>query len=171
MLTVTELTSTRNDSIFGDSREMTSATHVVETRAEARARRVSMTKWVLLLGSMAALGAMTTDMYLPSLPEVANELDTGMSQVQFTIAGTLIGGAFGQLFIGPLSDRYGRRAPVFVGLIVHVIASLLCAITFSVAPLFVLRMLHGVRSEERRVGKERRTEQGRGTSDNEHSGR
>src|SRR5690625_213611 len=116
----------------------------LNVRAEARARRISMTKWVLLLGSMAALGALTTDMYLPSLPEVATELGTGMSQVQFTIAGTLIGGAVGQLFIGPMSDRFGRRAPVFVGLIVHVIASLLCAITYSVAPLFVLRMFQGV---------------------------
>lgn len=93
---------------------------------------------------MAALGAMTTDMYLPSLPEVANELDTGMSQVQFTIAGTLIGGAFGQLFIGPLSDRYGRRAPVFVGLTIHVIASIAAAFALSVGPLFILRMLQGV---------------------------
>ncbi|HLR57120.1 MAG TPA: multidrug effflux MFS transporter [Beutenbergiaceae bacterium] len=116
----------------------------LNVRAAARARRISMTKWVLLLGSMAALGAMTTDMYLPSLPEVARELGTGMPQVQFTIAGTLIGGAAGQLFIGPMSDRFGRRTPVFVGLVVHVIASLLCAITFSVAPLFVLRMFQGV---------------------------
>src|SRR5690625_7798590 len=81
----------------------------LNVRAAAPARLISMTKWVLLLGSMAALGAMTTDMYLPSLPEVARELGTGMPQVQFTIAGTLIGGAAGQLFIGPMSDRFGRR--------------------------------------------------------------
>lgn len=103
-----------------------------------------MIKWVLLLGSMAALGAMTTDMYLPSLPEVATELETGMPQVQFTIAGTLIGGAFGQLFIGPMSDRYGRRTPVFVGLVVHVLASFGAAFALSVTPLFVLRMIQGV---------------------------
>src|SRR5699024_11019542 len=110
----------------------------------ARAGSKSMAKWVLLLGSMAALGALTTDMYLPSLPEVATELGTGMSAVQFTITGTLIGGALGQLVIGPLSDRYGRRAPVFIGLTVHILASLACLITFSVAPLILLRMLQGV---------------------------
>ena len=120
------------------------ATPVRNIRAEARARRVSLAKWVVLLGAMTALGAMTTDMYLPSLPEVAAELGTGMPQAQFTIAGTLIGGALGQLFIGPLSDRFGRRAPVFVGLAIHVAASIGAAFAWSVAPLFVLRMFQGV---------------------------
>ena len=101
-------------------------------------------KLVLLLGAMAALGAVTTDMYLPSLPEVAADLGTGTSAVQFTITGTLIGGALGQLFIGPLSDRFGRRAPVLIGIVVHVIASLLCMITIDVAPLIALRMIQGV---------------------------
>src|SRR5699024_8354250 len=144
--TVAKLVGTRNVSTPGDTHSMTALTNTapLNVRAAARARRISMTKWVLLLGSMAALGAMTTDMYLPSLPEVARELGTGMPQVQFTIAGTLIGGAAGQLFIGPMSDRFGRRTPVFVGLVVHVIASLLCAITFSVPPLFVLRRCQGV---------------------------
>lgn len=114
------------------------------SRASIRAQRISTIKWVLLLGSMTALAAMTTDMYLPSLPEVASELNTGMSQAQFTIAGTLIGGAIGQLFIGPLSDRYGRRAPVFIGLIVHVLASLGAAFALTVGTLFVLRMFQGV---------------------------
>ncbi|WP_228759944.1 multidrug effflux MFS transporter [Pseudactinotalea sp. HY158] len=115
----------------------------IPTRA-ARTGRASMAKWVLLLGSMAALGALTTDMYLPSLPEVATELGTGMSAVQFTITGTLIGGAVGQLVIGPLSDRYGRRAPVFAGLVLHIVASLLCLLAYSVVPLIALRMLQGV---------------------------
>ncbi len=110
----------------------------------ARVGRSSMAKWVLLLGSMAALGALTTDMYLPSLPEVATELGTGASAVQFTITGTLIGGALGQLVIGPLSDRYGRRAPVFAGLALHIVASLLCLVAYSVVPLIALRMIQGV---------------------------
>src|SRR5699024_10949431 len=81
--------------------------------ASAR-RRSSAVKLVMPLGAMAALGALTTDMYLPSLPEVVVDLAAGEASVQFTITATLIGGAVGQLLIGPLSDRYGRRAPVLV---------------------------------------------------------
>src|SRR5699024_12729713 len=99
----------------------------LNVRAAARARRISMTKWVLLIGSMAALGAMTTDMYLPSLPEVARELGTGMPPVQFTIAGTLIGGAAGELVVGPVSDGVGRRPPVCGGVGGELIGEALCA--------------------------------------------
>src|SRR5690625_5982068 len=98
----------------------------------------------MLLGAMAALGAPTTGMYLPSLPEVVVDLAARDASVQFTIAATLIGGAIGQLLIGPLSDRYGRRAPVLVGVSVHVIASLLCLWAPSVAPLIVLRIIQGI---------------------------
>ena len=68
-------------------------------------------KLVLLLGSMCAIAAFTTDTYLPSLPEVAADLSATEASVQFTITATLIGGAIGQFIIGPLSDRFGRRAP------------------------------------------------------------
>ena len=107
-------------------------------------RRSSTVKLVLLLGAMAALGALTTDMYLPSLPEVVVDLAAGEASVQFTITATLIGGALGQLLIGPLSDRYGRRAPVLVGVSVHVVASLLCLLAPSVAPLIALRIIQGM---------------------------
>lgn len=107
-------------------------------------RRSSTVKLVLLLGVMAALGALTTDMYLPSLPEVVVDLAASEASVQFTITATLLGGALGQLLIGPLSDRYGRRAPVLVGVSVHVVASLLCLFAPSVAPLIVLRIIQGM---------------------------
>ena len=113
------------------------------TASPAR-RRSSTVKLVLLLGAMAALGALTTDMYLPSLPEVVVDLAAGEASVQFTITATLIGGALGQLLIGPLSDRYGRRAPVLVGVSVHVVASLLCLLAPSVAPLIALRIIQGM---------------------------
>lgn len=107
-------------------------------------RRSSTVKLVLLLGAMAALGALTTDMYLPSLPEVVVDLAAGEASVQFTITATLLGGALGQLLIGPLSDRYGRRAPVLIGVSVHVVASLLCLLAPSVAPLIALRIVQGM---------------------------
>lgn len=101
-------------------------------------------KLVLLLGSMCAIGAFTTDTYLPSLPEVATDLGTSHANVQLTITATLIGGAIGQFVIGPLSDRFGRRAPVMIGLLVHIVASLACIAVMDVAPLVVLRIVQGI---------------------------
>lgn len=99
---------------------------------------------MLLLGSMCALGAITNDAYLPSLPEVATDLRTTHAAALFTITATLIGGAMGQFVIGPLSDRYGRRAPVFIGLTLHVVASVLAIAVSGVVPLIVLRILQGI---------------------------
>ncbi|RPF27674.1 multidrug effflux MFS transporter [Georgenia muralis] len=100
--------------------------------------------FVLLLGAMAALPAVTTDLYLPSLPDVARDLETSAALVQATITGVLIGGAVGQILIGPLSDRFGRRAPVLIGISVHIVASLLAAIAPSIIPLLALRVIQGV---------------------------
>ncbi|WP_434056403.1 multidrug effflux MFS transporter [Georgenia sunbinii] len=101
-------------------------------------------RFVLLMGAMAALPALTTDMYLPSLPEVATDLDTTPALVQATITGVLIGGAVGQLLIGPISDRFGRRRPVMVGIALHVVASILCIFAAGIVPLLVLRLIQGV---------------------------
>ncbi len=101
-------------------------------------------KFVVLMGAMAALPAVTTDMYLPSLPVVATELDTTAALVQGTITGVLIGGGVGQLLIGPLSDRYGRRRPVMVGVLIHVITSVLCIFAAGIVPLLALRVIQGV---------------------------
>jgi DHA1 family bicyclomycin/chloramphenicol resistance-like MFS transporter len=100
-------------------------------------------RYVLLLGSMAALPAVSTDIYLPSLPDVARDLGTGTAAVQLTMTGMLIGGAVGQLVIGPMSDRFGRRKPVLIGIALHVVTSLLCAIAPGILPLVVLRVAQG----------------------------
>ncbi len=100
-------------------------------------------RYVLLLGSMTALPAVSTDIYLPSLPDVARDLGTSAAAAQLTMTGMLLGGAVGQLVIGPLSDRFGRRAPVLVGIALHIVTSLLCAIAPAILPLIALRMLQG----------------------------
>jgi DHA1 family bicyclomycin/chloramphenicol resistance-like MFS transporter len=97
-----------------------------------------------LLGAMAALGAVTVDMYLPSLPAVAADLGTSAAAVQLTITGVLIGAAFGQLIVGPLSDRFGRRRPALAGIALHVIASLLCVVAPTIEMLVGLRVVQGV---------------------------
>lgn len=101
-------------------------------------------RFVVLLGAMAALGAVTTDTYLPSLPQVATDLGTSTAAAQFTISAVLIGAALGQLFIGPLSDRFGRRRPALFGIVLHVVASLGCMVVPSIGGLVALRMLQGI---------------------------
>jgi DHA1 family bicyclomycin/chloramphenicol resistance-like MFS transporter len=100
--------------------------------------------FVGLLGTMVALGAVTVDMYLPSLPTVADELGTSDAAVQLTITGVLLGGAMGQLLVGPLSDRFGRRRPALAGIALHVVASLLCVLAPAIGILIGLRILQGV---------------------------
>lgn len=100
-------------------------------------------RYVLLLGTMAALPAVSTDIYLPSLPEVAADLGTSATAAQLTMTGMLVGGAVGQLVVGPLSDRFGRRRPVLVGVALHVVTSLLCALVGAIGPLIALRVAQG----------------------------
>ncbi|MHA6620600.1 multidrug effflux MFS transporter [Pseudonocardia sp. DLS-67] len=99
---------------------------------------------VLTLGAFTALGPFTIDMYLPALPTITGELLTTSASVQLTLTGTLLGLGLGQLVIGPLSDRFGRRRPLLAGVALHVIASLLCIVAPNVEVLGALRLLQGL---------------------------
>ena len=99
---------------------------------------------VLVLGALIALGPLTIDMYLPALPTIVDDLETTSAAVQLTLTGTLVGLALGQLLVGPLSDTFGRRRPLLVGVSVHVLASLLVLVAPNVAVLGSLRVLQGV---------------------------
>ncbi|PRX18272.1 multidrug effflux MFS transporter [Actinoplanes italicus] len=99
---------------------------------------------VLVLGLLTALGPLTIDMYLPSLPTITTDLLTSAAAVQLTLTGTLVGLAFGQLLVGPLSDAFGRRGPLLAGISVHVLASVFCVIATDVVTLGVLRVLQGL---------------------------
>ena len=79
---------------------------------------------VLLLGSLTALGPLAIDMYLPSLPAIAQELHAPPGAVGATLAAFFAGLGVGQLFCGPLSDRIGRRAPLIVGVAIFVAGAL-----------------------------------------------
>jgi DHA1 family bicyclomycin/chloramphenicol resistance-like MFS transporter len=100
-------------------------------------------KQVLMLGAFVALGPLTIDLYLPGLPNIEADLGTTASAVQLTLTGTLIGLAIGQLVVGPLSDAWGRRRPMFFGTGVHVVASVLCFLAPSIAFLGAARVLQG----------------------------
>ena len=100
-------------------------------------------KYVLMLGSMCALGAISTDMYLPNLPDVQSDLHSTAAAAQFTITAMMVGNAVGQLVIGPFSDRFGRRRPVLIGVSLHIIVSILCALAPSMFPLIAFRACQG----------------------------
>lgn len=100
--------------------------------------------YVLVLGALVALGPFTVDMYLPAFPEIADELHTSEALLQLTLTATMIGFALGQLLIGPLSDKIGRRIPLLVMTGVHVVASLGVVIAPNVEVMFVIRVLQGV---------------------------
>jgi DHA1 family bicyclomycin/chloramphenicol resistance-like MFS transporter len=99
---------------------------------------------VLVLGVLIAVGPLTIDMYLPSLPTITDDLQTTAAAVQLTLTGTLAGLALGQLLIGPVSDAVGRRAPLLAGVSLHILASVLCVVAPNLAVLGTLRVLQGV---------------------------
>ncbi len=99
---------------------------------------------IAVLGALVALGPLTIDMYLPALPGIADELGVTSSVAQLTLTGTLAGLALGQLVIGPLSDSIGRRRPLMAGIVLHMLASLVCLFAPNIAVLGVARGLQGV---------------------------
>jgi MFS transporter, DHA1 family, multidrug resistance protein len=119
-------------------------THAPPPPAVAPPSGAARLRLVLVLGSLIALGPLTIDMYLPALPTLADDLRTTPAAAQLTLTGTLVGLALGQLLVGPLSDTFGRRRPLLVGVAVHVVASLLCLVAPNVEVLGGLRMLQGV---------------------------
>lgn len=89
--------------------------------------RRQLTRMVLVLGALTAFGAISIDMYLPAFPQIAQDLRVPLGTVQLSIAAFLFGSAAGQLFYGPLADRYGRRRPLLWGLALYVVSAVGCA--------------------------------------------
>lgn len=102
-----------------------------------------MTRLVLVLGLLTGLAPFAIDMYLPAFPQLADDLHARPAQVQLTLTACLVGLAVGQLVVGPISDRRGRRGPLLVGLGLYVLASLLCAAAPSIEVLVALRFVQG----------------------------
>lgn len=100
--------------------------------------------YILVLGALTALGPFTIDLYLPAFPAIEADFDVATAVVQLTLTATTIGFAFGQLVIGPWSDKVGRRLPLMVATSVHVAASLGVAIAPDITWLFVFRAIQGM---------------------------
>lgn len=97
-----------------------------------------------ILGVLAAVPPMSMDMYLPALPEVTRTLGSSATAVQLTLTACLTGMALGQLVVGPMSDRWGRRRPLLTGLVVYIFAATICAFAPTAEVLIAFRLLQGL---------------------------
>lgn len=98
----------------------------------------------LVLGGLTALPPLSMDMYLPALPQVTGSLHASAATVQLTLTACLAGLAAGQLVVGPLSDRWGRRRPLLAGMSLYALATALCAFAPSVGLLIGFRLVQGL---------------------------
>src|ERR1700721_3487417 len=78
---------------------------------------------ILVLGALSTVSPFSIDMYLPAFPEIAHDLGTTPAQISFSVSGYFIGLALGQLFYGPMLDRFGRKKPLYAGLGLFIFAS------------------------------------------------
>lgn len=99
---------------------------------------------VLALGGLSALGPLSLDLYLPALPTLTADLGAGEAAGQLSLSLCMIGLAVGQLLVGPLTDRVGRRVPLLVGSAVFALSAGLCALAPSIGMLLALRLLGGL---------------------------
>lgn len=99
---------------------------------------------ILILGALSTISPFSIDMYLPGFPAIAENLGTSIANVQLSLTSYLIGIAIGQLFYGPLLDRFGRKKPLYIGLVIYVLASVACAFTTSVENLILMRFFQAI---------------------------
>lgn len=97
----------------------------------------------LVLGALTMITPLSTNIYVPALPEIAHFFGSTAEAVEVTVSATLVGIALGQLVIGTISDRFGRRMPALVGTACFVVASLLCALSPGLPVLILLRFVQG----------------------------
>ena len=101
---------------------------------------------VLLLGVLSAFGPFVVDLYLPSLPQLASFFETNASMTQLTLTTAMIGLAVGQLLLGPLSDKFGRKIPLIISLVIYIISTVLIVYAPNIESMIVLRVIQGLSS-------------------------
>ncbi|MBP6180934.1 multidrug effflux MFS transporter [Flavobacterium sp.] len=103
-------------------------------------------KLILILGSLTALSPFSIDMYLPGFAGIAKDLNTSVANVSMTLSSYFVGISAGQLLYGPLLDRFGRKKPLFIGLLVYILASLGCVFVTDINTFIGLRFIQAIGS-------------------------
>jgi DHA1 family bicyclomycin/chloramphenicol resistance-like MFS transporter len=99
---------------------------------------------LVMLAALTAFAPFVTDMYLPALPSMTESFSASTSQVQLGLTTSMLGLAIGQLIIGPLSDKYGRKIPLIATLVLFAISSALCIFSTSITTFVALRLIQGL---------------------------
>ena len=105
--------------------------------------KLTSKEWILIftLVSLTALGPLAIDMYLPAFPKIAKDLNTNLANVQISLSTFLGGLAIGQLFWGPISDKYGSKKPIILSLSIFVLSSFACLYVSDIKTIWVLRFM------------------------------
>lgn len=101
----------------------------------------NLVRLIAVLGALTAFNSLSIDMYLPAFPQMADDLKVPAGTIQLTITTFLVGTALGQLIYGPVSDRFGRRRPLFFGLALYIFATFGCALVRTGEGLLLWRVL------------------------------
>src|ERR1700694_292003 len=101
---------------------------------------------ILTLGLLTALGPFSIDMYLPGFQDIADNLHTSVATVSLSLSSYFIGISAGQLLYGPLLDRYGRKKPLYAGLVLYILSSAACLRVTDINALIILRFVQAVGS-------------------------
>lgn len=99
---------------------------------------------ILILGLLSALGPFSIDLYLPGFPEIARDLNSTTGQVALSLSSYFIGVSIGQMIYGPLLDRFGRRTPLLIGLVIYLFASVFIVYVTSVDSLILARFVQAL---------------------------
>ena len=99
---------------------------------------------ILVLGLLTAIGPFSIDMYLPGFPNIAKDLNSTVAHVSLSLSSFFIGIAIGQLLYGPLLDRFGRKRPLYIGMVAYLLASIGCALCTTVDSLIAIRFLQAL---------------------------
>src|SRR6187551_754780 len=101
---------------------------------------------ILILGLLSAIGPFSIDMYLPGFPAIAKSLNTTTAQVSLSLSSFFIGISAGQLLYGPLLDRFGRKQPLYAGLVLYIGASIGCFLATDIQTLIWVRFVQAIGS-------------------------
>lgn len=113
--------------------------------AQNQTPRLTSPKWLIfILGILIALGPLSIDMYLPAFQDISQRFQVSLGKVELSLASFFIGISLGQLFYGTLTDRYGRKLPLYFGLLIYCLASLACAFAPNIETLICLRFLQAI---------------------------
>jgi MFS transporter, DHA1 family, multidrug resistance protein len=107
---------------------------------------------ILILGALSTVSPFSIDMYLPAFPQIARDLGTTPAEISLSVSGYFVGLALGQLFYGPMLDRFGRKKPLYAGLSLFVMASIGCMTVRSPGLFIAFRLLQALGGCAAQVG-------------------